>query len=77
MTFHRKRIGKPVHYRGHTIVTRFCGPDLMCYVDNCELPLTFVTRLGAIRAGERFIDNIISEEKDNASKKTEGPRGTG
>lgn len=63
MAFERPMIGEPTPYNGHIITVRYCGPDLLCYVDGSELNGFYVDIEAARKAGMRHCDHIDKERK--------------
>ena len=61
----RKQIGDTLNYRGHEIVARFLGPDLLCYVDGSELAPFYADLNAAQKAGMRHVDLIEKEKVNN------------
>ena len=59
----RKQIGKALSYKGHKIVVRHLGPDLLCYVDNVELNAFYETTENARNAGKRYVDQVENENR--------------
>lgn len=66
MSLIREQIGPTANYRGHQIVARHCGPDLLCYVDSAELPSFYIDVEAAHRAGMRYVDQIEKEQEKRA-----------
>lgn len=66
MRFLRDQVGPSANYRGHEIVARYCGPDLLCYVDSAELPAFYSDVEAAHRAGMRYVDQIEKEQEKRA-----------
>ena len=61
MSIERKQIGETLKYRGHEIIAKFLGPDLLCYVDGRELS-PFYENLNAVhKAGMQYVDQIEDE----------------
>jgi len=54
----RKPIGDTLNYRGHKIVARSLGPDLLCHVDGSELAPFYADLNTAQKAGMRYVDQI-------------------
>lgn len=63
MTVARKQIGPAETYRGHIIVVRHMGPDLLCYVDGNQVGDFWLTAEAAGAGGRRYIDDIIENER--------------
>jgi hypothetical protein len=63
MAVERKQVGETLHYRGHEIVARFLGPDLLCYVDGSELSPFYEDTNAAQKAGMRHVDQIERERE--------------
>ena len=64
MTLQRKLVDC-VTYKKHVIDIKYIGPDLLCYVNEIELPNFFVNIRSAIEAGKRFVNEKLKEEKKN------------
>ena len=67
MSFERKLIGSPETYKGRKIEVRFCGPDLLCYVDGADCGQFYMTAEAAKKAGRRYIDEC-EREKANSTR---------
>lgn len=59
----RKQIGKTENYRGHEIIVRYLGPDLLCYVDGIELNAFYETSTNARKAGRTYVDQVENEKR--------------
>jgi hypothetical protein len=59
----RPQIGPTEDYRGHQIIVRYFGPDLICEVDGEDLAAFYIDADAARRGGQRYVDDI---EKDKA-----------
>ena len=57
----RKQVGTTLKYKGHEIVVRYLGPDLLVYVDGSELSPFYEHAEAARSAGMRHVD-LIEEE---------------
>lgn len=62
----RKSIGEPEHYKGKKIVVNFMGPDVLCSVNNTELPNFYINPEAARAAGKRYVD-LLEKHKKKAS----------
>lgn len=62
MAIERDVVGKPETYQGRTIEARFCGPDLLCYVDGLEVGNFYLTVEAAKAAGRRYVDQVLDEQ---------------
>jgi len=54
----RRQVGEAIPYRGHVIIVRFFGPDLICEVDGEDLSAFYLTAEAARKGGERFVDDV-------------------
>lgn len=59
----RKSVGKAEVYHGHRIQPAFMGPDLVCYVDDTELPNFYLDAEAARRAGRQYVDEKRREQQ--------------
>lgn len=60
-TFQRPVVGEPEKYKGRKIEARFCGPDLLCYVDGQDVGQFHLNVEAAKRAGRLYIDQCERE----------------
>lgn len=63
MAIARQQVGQPQEYKGRTILLRYAGPDLLCYVDNDELPNFYESMDAGYKAGRKYIDQQEAERK--------------
>jgi hypothetical protein len=69
MPVNREIVGDPYLYHGRTVTGRYAGPDLLCYVNDVELP-HFYADLEAVRgAGRRWIDHEIEEARKRENER--------
>ncbi len=54
--FIRPQVGAIETYKGSKLLARFCGPDLLAYVDDIELAGFYLTPEAARAAGRRHVD---------------------
>ena len=63
MTLIRKQVGNTLKYLRRSIIVRFMGPDLLCYVDDVELAGFYLTVAAAQKAGKEYVDHAIESAK--------------
>lgn len=51
-------------YQGRKLVARFCGPDLLAYVDAIELSGFYLDTRAAMLAGKKHVDAEIKAAAD-------------
>lgn len=64
--FQRPQVGDAERYQGRRLVARYMGPDLLGYVDGVQLSGFYLDVEAALRAGRRYVDEQIKEEKKKA-----------
>lgn len=66
--FVRKTVGDVEMYKGRKVEARFCGPDLLCYVDGMPVGQFYLTVMATKSAGRRYIDQCEKEVLDRRAK---------
>lgn len=69
MAFQRPLVGAPEAYKGRKIEARFCGPDLLCYVDGSGVGQFYLNVEAAKRAGRLHIDLCEKEANKKEARK--------